>query len=117
MSSTTWFDRPTLTGRYVRLEPLSAEHTEGLFEAGRDPRVWTWPSKRRPADVSGMRALVDGMLAAHRGGAQVPGARRDGLLRDHRIMPDGSVRHTVVYSMVEREWPAARDALRARLTV
>jgi hypothetical protein len=30
-------------------------------------------------------------------------------------MPDGSIRHTVVYSMTDTEWPAARDALRARL--
>lgn len=43
------------------------------------------------------------------------GARRDGVLRNHKIMPDGSVRHTVVYSMTDTEWPAARDALRARL--
>ena len=43
------------------------------------------------------------------------GAQRDGVLRNHKIMPDGSVRHSVVYSMIDSEWPAARDALRARL--
>jgi RimJ/RimL family protein N-acetyltransferase len=43
------------------------------------------------------------------------GAQRDGVLRNHKIMPDGSFRHTVVYSMTDTEWPAARDALRARL--
>ena len=45
------------------------------------------------------------------------GARRDGVLRNHKIMPDGSVRHTVVYSMTDAEWPAARAALRARLNL
>jgi hypothetical protein len=30
-------------------------------------------------------------------------------------MPDGSQRNTVVYSMIDSEWPAARDALRTRL--
>ena len=44
------------------------------------------------------------------------GARRDGVLRSHRIRPDGTVRDTVVYSMIEAEWPAARDRLRSRLT-
>jgi RimJ/RimL family protein N-acetyltransferase len=43
------------------------------------------------------------------------GARREGVLRSHRIMPDGSVRDTVCYSMIASEWPAARDRLRARL--
>lgn len=43
------------------------------------------------------------------------GARREGVLRSHRIRPDGSVRDTVCYSMLAAEWPAARDRLRARL--
>ena len=43
------------------------------------------------------------------------GAQRDGVLRNHKIMPDGSIRHTVVYSMTDTEWPAARKALLARL--
>ena len=43
------------------------------------------------------------------------GAQRDGVLRNHKIMPDGSIRHTVAYSMIDTEWPAARDALLARL--
>ncbi|WP_433175078.1 GNAT family N-acetyltransferase [Actinoallomurus sp. CA-150999] len=43
------------------------------------------------------------------------GAQREGVLRSHRILPDGSVRDTVCYSMIPAEWPAARDRLRARL--
>ncbi|GAA4602574.1 GNAT family protein [Actinoallomurus liliacearum] len=43
------------------------------------------------------------------------GAHREGVLRSHRIRPDGSVRDTVCYSMLAAEWPAARDRLRARL--
>jgi RimJ/RimL family protein N-acetyltransferase len=43
------------------------------------------------------------------------GARREGVLRSHRIRPDGSIRDTVCYSMITSEWPAARDRLRARL--
>lgn len=42
------------------------------------------------------------------------GATRDGILRAHRIMPDGSLRDTVVYSILAREWPAARARLEHR---
>jgi N-acetyltransferase len=43
------------------------------------------------------------------------GARLDGVLRNHRRLPDGSLRDTVVYSITDREWPAVRAGLRARL--
>jgi RimJ/RimL family protein N-acetyltransferase len=43
------------------------------------------------------------------------GAKRDGVLRNHRRMPDGSLRDTVVFSIVESEWPAVRNGLRHRL--
>jgi N-acetyltransferase len=43
------------------------------------------------------------------------GAKQDGVLRNHRRMPDGSLRDTVVYSITAPEWPAVRSGLRARL--
>jgi RimJ/RimL family protein N-acetyltransferase len=43
------------------------------------------------------------------------GATREGVLRRHRVRPDGSWRDTVQYSMTVDEWPAARDRLTARL--
>jgi RimJ/RimL family protein N-acetyltransferase len=43
------------------------------------------------------------------------GAKRDGVLRAHRRLPDGSLRDTVVYSITAGEWPAVRNGLRARL--
>ncbi len=39
------------------------------------------------------------------------GAKQDGVLRNHRIMPDGSFRDTVVYSIILSEWPAVRAGL------
>ncbi len=44
------------------------------------------------------------------------GAKQDGVLRNHQRMPDGSLRDTVVFSIVEAEWPAVRSGLRHRLT-
>ncbi|OZF03504.1 GNAT family N-acetyltransferase [Rhodococcoides fascians] len=43
------------------------------------------------------------------------GAKQDGVLRNHQRMPDGSLRDTVVFSIVESEWPAVRNELVRRL--
>lgn len=43
------------------------------------------------------------------------GAKQDGVLRKHRIQPDGTVRDTVVYSITDDEWPAVKLALTDRL--
>ncbi|MCU1684974.1 MAG: GCN5-related N-acetyltransferase [Amycolatopsis sp.] len=43
------------------------------------------------------------------------GAKREGVLRAHRIRPDGSVRDTVVYSVTAAEWPSVERGLAARL--
>lgn len=36
------------------------------------------------------------------------GAKRDGILRNHMILPDGRVRDTVVYSIIRNEWPGVK---------
>lgn len=192
-----WYDRPVLSGRYVRLEPLTLDHAEGLFEAGKDPDVWTWLNEAQPATVGEMRAQVEKALADHEARLRVPwvqidavtgevagttsyydvtpehrgvaightwlgarwhrsgvnteakllllarafddlgalrvtwhthsenarsraaierlGARFEGIHRRHRIRHDGSLRDTATFSMIDTEWPGARDALRARL--
>jgi RimJ/RimL family protein N-acetyltransferase len=43
------------------------------------------------------------------------GARQDGVLRNHRRLPDGSLRDTVVFSITDAEWPAVRTGLQHRL--
>ncbi|CAN5361856.1 GNAT family N-acetyltransferase [soil metagenome] len=39
------------------------------------------------------------------------GATRDGVLRGHQIMADGRLRDSVVYSILDREWPGVRQNL------
>ncbi|RNE56831.1 GNAT family N-acetyltransferase [Cryobacterium tepidiphilum] len=39
------------------------------------------------------------------------GAKQDGVLRNHQRMPDGSLRDTVVFSIIESEWPSVRNHL------
>lgn len=43
------------------------------------------------------------------------GARREGVMRKHRLRLDGSWRDTVMFSMTDDEWPAARAALETKL--
>ncbi|GAA2988598.1 RimJ/RimL family protein N-acetyltransferase [Microbacterium terrae] len=43
------------------------------------------------------------------------GAKQDGVLRNHRLGPDGSLRDTVVFSILPGEWPAVRLGLEHRL--
>ena len=43
------------------------------------------------------------------------GARQDGVLRNHRLGPDGTLRDTVVFSILPHEWPAVRLGLTERL--
>ncbi len=43
------------------------------------------------------------------------GAHRDGVIRHHALRRDGSVRDTVMYSILAAEWPAVRARLKARL--
>lgn len=43
------------------------------------------------------------------------GAKQDGVLRNHQKMPNGGYRDTVVFSIVNYEWPSAKQALASRL--
>lgn len=193
----TWFNRPVLSGRYVRLEPLAMEHAEGLHRAGKDPDVWSWLGDPQPADLDGARALIAKALVQYERGERVPyaqidastgtvagttsfydvdpanrgiaightwigtswhrtglnteakllmltrafedlgairvawhthhgnrrsqnaiarlGARFEGIVRNHKILYDGSLRDTYQYSMIGTEWPEAKRALTEKL--
>ena len=43
------------------------------------------------------------------------GAKQDGVLRNHQRHADGSLRDTVVFSIIEGEWPAVKRNLLAEL--
>ena len=62
----------TLTGRYVRLEPLAYSHVPDLFAGGTDPGIWQYipyPPVHAEAD---MRAWVDDLLARQAKGGDLP---------------------------------------------
>jgi RimJ/RimL family protein N-acetyltransferase len=184
---------PVLTGTFVRLEPLTAQHAAALLAAADDDAVfahltfvrprtladaealveryltgpdvpwvqvevatgqvvgltsdyevdaalrtvaigWTWLSRRvwrtgvnteakllllRRAfdDLGCVRVVWHTDIRNERSQAAIArlGARREGVLRKHKLRPDGSWRDTVTFSMLDDEWPAARVALKDTL--
>jgi RimJ/RimL family protein N-acetyltransferase len=43
------------------------------------------------------------------------GAKLDGVLRSHQLLPNGTRRDTLVYSILDIEWPSVRTHLQFRL--
>ena len=43
------------------------------------------------------------------------GAVREGVLRNHVIRPDGTIRHSVMYSIIDSEWPEVKARLEGLL--
>jgi RimJ/RimL family protein N-acetyltransferase len=50
-----------------------------------------------------------------RRGIERLGAKQDGILRNHIISPNGTLRDTVVYSIIAGEWPTVRAHLTYQL--
>jgi len=50
-----------------------------------------------------------------RRGIERLGAKQDGILRSHHIAPNGTLRDTVVYSIIASEWPTVKTHLNYQL--
>jgi RimJ/RimL family protein N-acetyltransferase len=187
----------TLTGRFVRLEPLSEEHVPGLTAIGLDEEIWRYMLYGQMRSEEDIRGWVRRMLALAVQGTDLPfavvdlasgcvagatryleirpahygleiggtwygaafqrtrvnteckylllqhaferlhciraqlktdsrnersqraierlGAVKEGMLRNHLILPDGRVRHSVYYSILDSEWPAVKLRLQEML--
>src|SRR5205809_626441 len=116
----------TLRGTHIRLEPMRPVHAAALLEAGRAPETWGGvvnPEAKyllmRHAfeDWRAIRvALKTDVKNVHSQAAiKKLGARFEGTLRNQRIRPDGSYRDTVMFSIIESEWPAVKARLEQRL--
>ncbi|MCL5116346.1 MAG: GNAT family N-acetyltransferase [Firmicutes bacterium] len=44
------------------------------------------------------------------------GAQYEGTLRNHRVRRDGTIRHTLVFSIIRAEWPDVKERLTRRVT-
>jgi RimJ/RimL family protein N-acetyltransferase len=187
----------TLSGRYVRLEPLSEAHIPDLAVAGNNEAIWRYMLYGAIHTEEDMRRWVEDILSRQRSGADLPfavihlesgraigatryldirrehrgleiggtwyaathqrtvvnteckylllrhafeslgcirvqfktdqrnersqraleriGAVREGILRNHMILEDGAIRHSVYFSIIDSEWPAVKARLEAYL--
>jgi N-acetyltransferase len=63
---------PILVGQIIRLEPMTTDHEDGLWEASRDPRTWQWLSVEQPQTRAELRAYVEAALANAADGSEMP---------------------------------------------
>jgi RimJ/RimL family protein N-acetyltransferase len=63
--------------------------------------------------VVGLR--TDGFNFRSQRAIEALGAKKDGVIRHFRMRPDGTVRDTVMYSLLAGEWPDVRRHLELRL--
>jgi len=125
-----WATVDAATGRAIgssRFGDIAPEH--GRVEIG-----WTWiaPSHQRSATNTEAKLLQLGYAFDELGATRVAlktdgrnlrsqaaierlGAQREGTLRRHVRMPDGFIRDTVYFSILDDEWPAVKAGLEERL--
>src|SRR5918995_1184531 len=121
-----------LENAYVRLEPLAPEHEADLAAAAVGlGHTWIGREAQRTAVNTASKLLLLGHafeacdaiaveFRTHwhnrqsRAAIARLGAKQDGVLRNHRIGPEGTLRDTVVFSILPHEWPAVRLGLESR---
>lgn len=67
----------SLEGRHVRVEPLSLAHASDLFDAGRDPSLWSYMPRGPIVSLEEAHAFVASALVERDRGDQVPFALVD----------------------------------------
>lgn len=187
----------TLTGDFVRLEPLAITHAGDLALVASEAEIWRYLSAPAPRDEAAMRRLIEAAVAEAARGVRLPfaiidlrdgravgstsyldiapahqrieigwtwlgararrtainseckylllkhafetlgcgrvqlktdarnlrsqaaierlGAVKEGVLRQHMMLPDGFVRDTVMYSILRAEWPQVASRLQTSM--
>ncbi|WP_230481700.1 GNAT family N-acetyltransferase [Sphingomonas sp. Leaf21] len=108
------------TTRYMRMAPSHRRlEIGGTFYATRVQRTGVNTEAKRMLlayafEVMGCQAIqirTDSLNKRSQAAIERLGARKDGVLRGHQVMADGRIRDSVVYSIVDREWPGVRANL------
>jgi RimJ/RimL family protein N-acetyltransferase len=104
-----WYDAPVLAGRYVRLEPLSPAHADGLCAAA-DEEVFRHLTSARPRTPDEVRAWIADVLAQQDARTRVAWAQvdqRDGTVAGstsyYEIDPDRRA-VAIGYTWLGRRW-------------
>ena len=71
-------------------------------------RAFEWGAQR-------VELKTDSNNARSRAAILKLGCQFEGILRNHKYLHDGRVRHSAYFSMIPEEWPAAKAKLEARI--
>lgn len=69
-----------------------------------------------PMALHRVEFITDFLNSRSRNAIMRLGAKEEGIMRNHMIMPDGRERDSVLYSIVKHEWPGVQQHLRWKLT-
>ena len=122
----TFVEPVLLTGALVMLETLEERHHDALVDDAQSThRTGTNTESKllllghafERLDCIAVELRTHWLNHQSRQAIERLGAKQDGVLRSHRIMPDGTLRDTVVYSILGHEWPAIGNELKRRLAL
>ena len=66
-------------------------------------------------DMNRVEFLTDYLNLRSRNAILRLGAKQEGVLRNHILMPDGRVRDSVIFSIIKSEWPGVKQNLEFKL--
>lgn len=108
------------TTRYMRMSPQHRRlEIGGTFYATRVQRTGVNTEAKRMLLAHAFEVMecqviqirTDALNKRSQTAIERLGARKDGVLRGHQVMADGRIRDSVVYSIIDREWPGVRANL------
>jgi RimJ/RimL family protein N-acetyltransferase len=111
---------------YLDVSPVDARLEIGFTSY--DPRVWGSPVNPEAKllllghafealGAGRVQLKTDVRNQRSQGAIARMGARHEGTLRRYQRRSDGTVRDTVLFSILAEEWPAVRAGLQARLSI
>ncbi|QXT36406.1 GNAT family N-acetyltransferase [Sphingomonas sanguinis] len=108
------------TTRYMRIAPQHRRlEIGGTFYATRVQRTGVNTEAKRMLlahafevmECQAIQIRTDALNKRSQTAIERLGAKKDGVLRGHQVMADGRIRDSVVYSIIDREWPGVRANL------
>ena len=108
------------TTRYMRMAPQHRRlEIGGTFYATRVQRTGVNTEAKRMLlahafevmECQAIQIRTDALNKRSQAAIERLGAKKDGVLRGHQVMADGRIRDSIVYSIIDREWPGVRANL------
>jgi len=115
-----------ISGKHVRLEPMTEAHIPGLAEIGIGHDFWKYmlygdmnteckyllfSHAFETLGAIRVQLKTDSRNERSQKAMERIGAKKEGTLRNHMILQGGYFRHSVFYSVIDTEWPDVKKNL------